>query len=288
MKISDLELPSPKENLISVFGNILDTILGEYSIWQAERSDEGEIIAVKKIYSSASYEYDDSEEARFNYVLRKALTTNPFSRWLTTRNEIVFPISKEEVLVIAHDGKNHELNSNQLQVLLGSETVTEVVSDLTLHRALTQEIFRLNEDEEPFVFGLIDIDDFEKINIDFGIANGDLVLEYFNKYLKGKLGTHDRVIQMDGNRYAVIINGKSDLDSLNLLFEDLLHSIHKIFNIEGHYLDIKFSAGFVMVSIPCVTATEILKSADTLLYQVKDSGKNGYIFQLIESPLDVA
>ncbi len=122
---------------------------------------------------------------------------------------------------------------------------------------------------------MIDIDDFKKVNDQYGHSVGDYILKK----------TGDALIDNFGAEYSYRYGG----DEFMVLFPDISEEEFKklIVNLESQleeiYLDEKkmpvhFSAGYVYgKSILRDDIRLMLREADTLLYQAKKTGKNTFI-----------
>lgn len=128
--------------------------------------------------------------------------------------------------------------------------------------------------QEPISFLLIDIDDFKKINDQYGHFVGDCVLQDLTSALSKQLRDYDLFGRYGGEEFAILLpatNEKSATDVAERLRETIEHSSTKA-NSEIKYT---ISTGFCSV-IPQqdTTIDALYKLCDQALYVAKASGKN--------------
>jgi len=184
---------------------------------------------------------------------------------------------------IAHGATGH---SDELSLLGASlqhaheEASKDELTGLLTRRALMR---RLHEDiafaeRHPFALSLIliDIDNFKKINDNFGHFVGDQALRHVSRALLASVRTEDVVGRYGGDELVVIARG-SDLDQAELLAERLRGCIADApLTASGHVLPLTVSAG--VVSLGCCplprTPSGLVAAADRFLYQAKSQGRN--------------
>lgn len=112
---------------------------------------------------------------------------------------------------------------------------------------------------------MLDLDDFKRLNDDFGHLHGDSVLERVAQVLSDSVREGDRLARYGGEEFAVAMPG-ANLSEAVAVAERLREAI--------------FEGTPTTVSIGCATrgpgetATEVLHRADDLLISAKRTGKN--------------
>ena len=127
-------------------------------------------------------------------------------------------------------------------------------------------------------FGLIDIDDFKKINDKFGHDVGDKVLVSLSSLLKELFREDDAICRYGGEEFAFAVSVNESAD-LELLAKRLLKEVRMLQIIQSNREIIKIT---VSVGIKSCEHTENIdfenevKLADNALYQSKNDGKNRF------------
>ena len=164
-----------------------------------------------------------------------------------------------------------------LSQVVNIDSLTEIPNRRALDDRLENEWNRAKRDKVPISLALLDIDYFKQFNDTYGHPAGDLCL----KKLAWTLGqsfqrSSDFYARYGGEEFAVILSGAESLGAINKLKQTLrLFSEHNIPHSDSKVANIvTFSAG-VSTASPAAEEIELfLSSADKLLYQAKEQGRN--------------
>ena len=141
---------------------------------------------------------------------------------------------------------------------------------------LLQDLPGLAESFDRVCVGIVDMDDFKKINDTYGHLMGDRVLESFTRIARDSVRRQDIVGRFGGEEFMLVLPGV-DLQGA----EAILRRIHKALRREfdGVIEGLAFSAGFTELSreqVASLTKETIIGQADALLYQAKKAGKQRF------------
>ncbi|MEJ5285186.1 MAG: GGDEF domain-containing protein [Brevinematales bacterium] len=134
-----------------------------------------------------------------------------------------------------------------------------------------REMEMLNK-KTGFIFA--DLDNFKKINDEYGHDVGDKILISFTQTIKNSLRQQDLICRWGGEEFLIVvfIDRKEMLENICKRFKML---------IESNFLEIndkiiRYTASFgATLFEKDYSIEEIIKKADHLMYEVKKSGKNG-------------
>lgn len=129
----------------------------------------------------------------------------------------------------------------------------------------------------------LDIDNFKKINETFGHNIGDGVLKQTAHKIEESIGTHDTLARIIGDKFLIMI------PSIGSNIEDATEStLAYISNIEQNFMQplkvaskdyhMSFSIGVVLFSDHDATAYDLLKRAETAMYDAKKSTRGSTKF----------
>lgn len=130
----------------------------------------------------------------------------------------------------------------------------------------------------------IDIDDFKKINNNFGHDIGDIVLKEIATRIKACLRESDFISRLGGNEFIVILNKNTNTDISKEIADNILKRIQLPIIIGDREISTSVSIGIaeaknITDSRNCYEYIErLLKKADTAMYHAKASGGNSYAF----------
>lgn len=135
---------------------------------------------------------------------------------------------------------------------------------------------KLNEDKDKkYAIIMIDLDNFKRVNDTLGHQFGDAVLIETSKLIRGKLNEGDVIARYGGEEIIIYINEAEDENEVFKRIESIRKTVE--FNvINREYITKHITASFGISFYPNDggNITEIIKSADKLLYKAKYSGKN--------------
>jgi diguanylate cyclase (GGDEF)-like protein len=122
----------------------------------------------------------------------------------------------------------------------------------------------------------IDLDDFKKVNDEFGHGEGDRVLQVIGAILLRSVRRSDVVGRLGGDEFSIVLPETNEIGakSIFLKLKDELAEAMK-----QHNWPIGFSIGVVSYDLPPAKLEEALRSADALMYHVKRNGKNNILFK---------
>lgn len=148
-------------------------------------------------------------------------------------------------------------------------------------RLPTELAFALRH-KRPMSLVMLDIDHFKTINDTYGHPGGDAVLSQMGMLLREVTREEDIVCRYGGEEFAIILREEAR-DGAYLVAERLRFAIdERPFSFEGTIIPVTASLGVATWdggSPP--RPQELLKSADTALYQAKQQGRN----RVISAPL---
>jgi diguanylate cyclase len=121
--------------------------------------------------------------------------------------------------------------------------------------------------------GLIDIDNFKKLNDSLGHAAGDKALQALAKVVGERLRPTDHVGRFGGEEFVVIMPGTAAADACSVLTRLQRSLSASLFLHDDKEVFVTFSAG-VTAWRPGETLDAALERADGALYEAKRTGKN--------------
>lgn len=128
----------------------------------------------------------------------------------------------------------------------------------------------------------IDLDGFKKINDTHGHDIGDELLIEVGRRLTGCVRESDTVVRFGGDEFVILLTGLNSRDEAAYVAEKVLNVIHQPMELTKVTAEIYCSIGIAMFPSDGETSGDLLKVADSLMYKVKASGKNHFIFNTEE------
>lgn len=124
----------------------------------------------------------------------------------------------------------------------------------------------------------IDLDNFKMVNDTLGHQAGDDLLIEVAKRLQKSVREGDTVARLSGDEFLIILNGlKSHFDA-ETVAEKALAELAKPIKLRTQELIITASLGITIFPVDDINPDNLMRNADTAMYQAKNAGKNVFCF----------
>ncbi len=161
----------------------------------------------------------------------------------------------------------------QLEQRLAREASTDALTGLANRRSFfeiaTREWQEVQRHHQSLAVLMIDIDHFKRLNDEYGHARGDAVLKRVATQMLFQLRSNDFAARIGGEEFAILLPHETP-ESARIVAERLREAI-------AHYKDdipCTVSIGVAVSGKSVNDFLHLLKRADTVLYQAKQSGRN--------------
>jgi diguanylate cyclase len=156
---------------------------------------------------------------------------------------------------------------------VSTDALTQVANRRGLLQAFEAERSRAQREAAALAVGLIDIDNFKKLNDSLGHAAGDEALKALAARTKEGLRPIDHVARFGGEEFVVLLPGAGVEEGQQLLTRLQRQLSASLFMHDGREVFVTFSAGVTAFRDGEALDTA-LERADRALYEAKRSGKN--------------
>ena len=130
---------------------------------------------------------------------------------------------------------------------------------------------------EELAILFMDLDRFKDVNDSLGHAAGDALLQEAGRRLSDLVRETDTASRLGGDEFVLLLVGVGDAGAREVA-ERVLELMREPFVVEGHNLSLSTSIGIALFPRDGTDMGELLKNADTALYQAKQEGRNTMAF----------
>ncbi|MFZ5549861.1 MAG: diguanylate cyclase [Pseudomonadota bacterium] len=166
-----------------------------------------------------------------------------------------------------------EAELRRLSDEVGTDALTQVANRRGLMQAFEAEKGRLERDGGPLAVGLLDIDNFKRLNDSLGHAAGDQALVALAQRVRSSLRPVDVVARFGGEEFVVLMPGTPVDEAQKALTRLQRLLTASLFMHDGKEVFVTFSAGVTTYRLG-EKVEEALERADEALYEAKRTGKN--------------
>lgn len=175
---------------------------------------------------------------------------------------------------VARREKEH---SQELLSQARRDPLTELPNRFAAEELLNHEIARARRASAPVGLLFLDLDGFKDINDSLGHANGDQLLRQAARRLAQTLREEDVLARLGGDEFLVILPN-NEAEAVSRVASRLIESLHAPFLLEGRQFRISASIGISLFPDDGGSAGDLLKHADTAMYDAKRRGGSRYTF----------
>lgn len=122
----------------------------------------------------------------------------------------------------------------------------------------------------------LDLDRFKTFNDSLGHSVGDIFLQELAQRLQRALSPHDFIARLGGDEFVIVLDQLRDQAQAEMIAQYLLERLAIPFKVDHYHLHVTATIGLVMGAPDYQQPEELIRDADTAMYQAKGLGKNRY------------
>jgi len=129
----------------------------------------------------------------------------------------------------------------------------------------------------PIIVALLDLDQFDRVNVNFGHDVGDRTLIAIGQHIAANVPECGRIYRVGGDEFFILMK---NIPSLSIVQSKAALLLSSIQNLCSQYLSVSLSAS-IGISIRLKredTLNSLYEQADQALYHAKRNGRNQAIF----------
>ncbi|MFF7706507.1 phosphodiesterase DibA [Pseudomonas sp. NPDC007930] len=169
-------------------------------------------------------------------------------------------------------------SEQQLAHLAWYDALTELPNRLLLQDRLGQSLRQAQAGKQGRALLLVDLDDFQAVNDSYGHSCGDRVLRACGERLQSLLPAPLTLARLGGDEFAVLDEQCASIGAAAALAQRVLAALAEPFEVNGGELFLNASVGISLFPNDAQDAEQLLRNADSALFEAKHNGRAGYAF----------
>ncbi|HYM87321.1 MAG TPA: EAL domain-containing protein, partial [Pseudoxanthomonas sp.] len=180
-------------------------------------------------------------------------------------------------VMVLNDITEQKRAEQELRYLANYDTLTSLPNRSLLSERLSRAIVRARRENGRVAVLFIDLDRFKDINDSLGHATGDRILRAAAARVQQTVGAQHTVARLSGDEFTVVLEDITSFQDA----EDIAQQIINAFMLplsfgERLELSVSPSIGISLYPDHAQVPTDLLKHADTAMYQAKAAGRHTY------------
>ncbi|UNK50941.1 EAL domain-containing protein [Lysobacter sp. S4-A87] len=166
----------------------------------------------------------------------------------------------------------------ELRYLANYDTLTSLPNRALLSERLSRAIVRARRHGSRIAMLFLDLDRFKDINDSLGHAAGDRILRAAAIRLQQAVGPQHTVARLGGDEFTVLLENLEHVEQAEQVARDVLVAFETPLDIDQrHDVVISPSIGISLYPDHALVPTDLLKHADTAMYQAKAAGRRTFM-----------
>lgn len=247
-----------------------DEIMGEEPQFHAEEYPQMSVIELIHLVS-------DNSDSWTGEIVGSKKNGSQFPGWLNI-HRVQSQDDSIRYVGVLNDIEEKKDAERKLHHLAYFDSLTQVPNRYSFMSKLESEIQLAAKKETVLALLYIDLDNFKWTNDSFGHEVGDKLLIEISRRFLHCLQSNESLYRIGGDEFTIIVNDFSDTEELLALADRIVHSARDDLSIDGHKLRPGASLGISTFPADAGTARDLIKRADSAMFQAKEQGRGQVCF----------
>ncbi len=166
----------------------------------------------------------------------------------------------------------------KLAYLSQHDPLTGLPNRLLLNDRLANAVQRAERRDGRVAVLFLDLDRFKSVNDSQGHPMGDRLLCIVAKRLSSELRAGDTLARLGGDEFVILAEDLVSADDAQALAEKLLDALSSSLTVDGRSFRLTGSIGISLYPDDGADPVELIRNADSAMYQAKAQGRNTHCF----------
>ncbi|MCC5854530.1 MAG: sensor domain-containing diguanylate cyclase [Idiomarina sp.] len=268
---------SPDEVVGKTISEVLNYTPGAKRINETYQQviESGEAIVYEEDSGDTEFRYEVFETSLFRFEAEgeEGYLIGGISRNISFRKSIQESLESSR-RSLESKVRELELVQRKLEEESIRDPLTSLLNRRHLDEFLNHEMARARRQNQPLTIMMIDLDHFKQLNDNYGHQTGDIVLRNLGYFFRQNRRGSDIMFRYGGDEFLFILP-ETDLKDTKLLCAQLKTQLQReVLQAEDPALDVTLSIGLATYPEHGASSYELVKAADTALYEAKRRGRD--------------
>ncbi len=164
------------------------------------------------------------------------------------------------------------------QYLAHHDPLTQLPNRLLFHDRLNHALHQARRARHRVALLFLDLDRFKNVNDTLGHETGDGVLREVAQRLRDHIREGDTIARLGGDEFLIILEPIGEAAEAAAVARKFIESLAQPIKVGRFDLTVTGSIGIGIFPDDTTDPEGLMKCADIAMYQVKGSGRNGFLF----------
>ncbi|MBU1311960.1 MAG: transporter substrate-binding domain-containing protein [Gammaproteobacteria bacterium] len=169
----------------------------------------------------------------------------------------------------------------KMRFMATHDDLTQLPNRSLIKERIEQALLQHARHNEIMALLFIDLDGFKEVNDAYGHDAGDELLLKLAGLLDNAVRKSDTVARFGGDEFVVLLTGLLSRDDAAIVAEKILHQMSMPITLSVGEVQVGASIGIAVYPYDGTDSAKLLKVADSLMYRIKQQGKNRYCFSKV-------
>jgi len=181
-------------------------------------------------------------------------------------------------VIVLNDITQQKRAEQELRYLANFDTLTNLPNRSLLSERLSRAIVRAHREDNRIAVLFLDLDRFKDVNDSLGHAAGDRILRAAAARLQQTVGMHHTVARLGGDEFTVVLENLASPEEADHVAREIIMAFEAPLLLDDRReIAISPSIGISLYPDHAHVPTELLKQADTAMYQAKAAGRRTFM-----------
>lgn len=166
----------------------------------------------------------------------------------------------------------------KMRFMATHDDLTQLPNRSLVKERIEQALLQHARHNEILALLFIDLDGFKEVNDQHGHEVGDELLQKLAAVLGSAIRKSDTVARFGGDEFVILLTGLLSREDAAIVAEKILHQLAGPVTLSVGDVQVGASIGIAVYPDDGTDCARLLKVADSLMYRVKQQGKNQYCF----------
>lgn len=199
-----------------------------------------------------------------------------YPEWLSIAKAINPKYNEEFYIAIFTDITSLKEADRKLYFYANHDVLTKLANRVQFESHLKSTIESCKRRDSKIALFFIDLDKFKDVNDTYGHKIGDEMLKTVAKRLEQSIRKEDFIARLGGDEFVLIVKDVKNSQDMLALANKLNENIKEPITLDDKVFFMSLSIGISIFPEDGKDSDDLIKHADAAMYEVKESGRNGY------------